>query len=79
MDTVNGIELVSVTEAADRRGVTRHAIYKALREGRLSSVTVLGKTALKVADVDAWESGGHGGRRPGQGRPKKTPEVEASK
>lgn len=39
-------ELVTVVQAAKELGVSRYAIYKAIGEGRLESVRVLGKLGV---------------------------------
>ncbi len=72
METLDGVEYLTVAEAAGRRGVTPAAIYRAVSEGRLAYARIFGRRVLRVSDVDAWQSAGHGGRRPGQGRPPKT-------
>lgn len=63
-------------EAAERKGVARSAIYKAIREGRLPSEQMLGRVAVKVTDLDAYEPGSYGDnkralrpRGPGRGKP----------
>lgn len=52
-------EFVSVQEAAQRKGVSVSAIYRAIREGRLSATLILGRKALRVADVDAFDFGSY--------------------
>ena len=48
---------VSVTEAAKRAGVSRSALYQAIREGRLPHTKISGViTILSVDDVDAFKS-----------------------
>jgi excisionase family DNA binding protein len=64
-------EYLTVQEAATRKAVTVNAIYNAIRDGRLPSRRVLGRIALLPSDVDAFTSSGHGGVRPGGGRPPK--------
>lgn len=64
-------ELLTVQQVADRKGITRLAVYKAIREGRLPSQKVLGRVVVTVADADAYNPQ-HGGSR-GGGRPRKQP------
>jgi excisionase family DNA binding protein len=45
---------LSVTQAATRKGVSRTAIYLALKDGRLASVEIAGRNVLRETEVDAW-------------------------
>jgi len=67
-------KLITVSEAARLKGVTRTAIYGAIKDGRLPHTRVLGHLGLKEADVMAWTPREYGGR-PGVkgGRPRGTP------
>lgn len=64
---------MSVEEAAERKGVSKRAVYKRIAEGRLP-VMVVGKLQLvREKDVIAWEVdtarkewGAQGGRPPGK-------------
>ena len=47
---------ISQAEAAQLRGVTRQAISKLVRKGRLKSIVVGGHTLVNRADVLAFES-----------------------
>lgn len=47
-------KLLTVTQAAKMKGVTRAAVYKAIAEGRVPHQIVLGRSALLEADVVAW-------------------------
>lgn len=47
--------LVTIPEAAQIKGVTRSAIYKAIERGDLKAQTILGRKAVKKRDVLAWE------------------------
>lgn len=47
-------KLLTVSQAAALKKVSRSAIYKAIAEARLSHQVVLGHTALREADVLAW-------------------------
>jgi excisionase family DNA binding protein len=46
-------DYLTVAQAAARRGVSRQTIYSAIYSGRLVADSVLGKHALRPADVDA--------------------------
>ena len=69
-------ELLTPTQAAQRKGVSRPTIYSAIADGRLPGVRVLGRLALRESDVVAWEPINYAGR-PGAkgrgGRPRGTP------
>lgn len=56
--------LLTIAQAARRRGVSVSAVYKAMSAGRLQKQKALGRTVLRTADVDAWQPAGHGGARP---------------
>jgi excisionase family DNA binding protein len=58
-------KLITVTEAAQLKGVTRSAIYAAIREGRLPHRQVLGRFAVREVDVVAWIPTPRAGRRKG--------------
>lgn len=68
------VKLLTVPEAAQMKGVSRSAIYGAITDGRLPAVRVLGRLALKEADVQAWQPVKYA-NRPGRkgGRPKGIP------
>lgn len=59
------LELISVTEAAACKGVSRSAVYKAIADGRLKSQRVLGRLALRESDVEKWRPAPSPGRRSG--------------
>jgi excisionase family DNA binding protein len=71
-------------EAAERKGVAVASIYKAIERGQIPSVRVLGRVALRVGDVEAYQPGSYGENkrdyRPrGPGRPAGTrPEEEGA-
>jgi excisionase family DNA binding protein len=46
--------LLSVSEAARLKGVTRSAVYSAVARGVLPHQIVLGHIALRESDVKAW-------------------------
>jgi hypothetical protein len=50
-------DLISQTEAARIRGVTRAAIADLIRRGRLQTVAVAGRPLLRRADVLSYEPG----------------------
>ena len=75
-------EYMTPRQAAECKGVTVQAIYKAIERGLLPSVRVLDRVALHVADVEAYQPGSYGGikrtvKRRGPGRSPK-PAVAAS-
>lgn len=54
---------VSVVEAAALLGVHRSAIYQAIAAGNLQTVRIMGKMALRRADVLAYAPRPNKGRR----------------
>lgn len=71
---INTDEFVTISQAAAMSGVTTAAIYDAIKGGKLSAVEVLGRKAVRRADVQAWEPRSYAGRpgsKPKGGRPKK--------
>lgn len=56
-------DLVTVSEAARIKGVTRAVIYNAINRGDISARTVLGRRALRREDVDRWQPRRAGRRR----------------
>ena len=48
------VDLVTVSEAAKQLGISRQAVYKAISEGRLSAVTVLGKIGIERGALKAY-------------------------
>ena len=71
MKNDNLSELISQTQAAKLRGVTREAIADLIRRGKLVPIEVAGRKLLRRSDVESYapESGG---------RPKKA-ETNATK
>lgn len=45
------LELITINEAADRRGVTRSAIVQLIRRGRLPSYRIFTREYVKKSDV----------------------------
>lgn len=66
-------KLLTVNEAAQLKGVTRAAIYAAVKDQRLPHVVVLGHIGLREQDVKAWTPLKY------VGRPKGLPLSEQSK
>ena len=52
---------ITPRQAAQRKGVSVPAIYKAIERGEIASADVLGRKALRPADVDAYQPGSYGG------------------
>lgn len=59
-------DLMTPLNAAAYKGVSISAVYKAMKGGKLATIEVLGKRALRRTDVDAWTPAGHGGARRGK-------------
>lgn len=59
-------KLLTVVEAAQLKGVQRATLYAAIAQGRLKHRRVLGKLALREADVLAWTPRPHAGRKKGK-------------
>jgi len=66
--------LLSVSQAAKFKGVSRAAIYGAIARGRLPHQRVLGHLALREADIRDWTPLGFK-----TGRPKGTPMSDEAK
>jgi len=49
-------EWISQAEAAKLRGVSRQAIAKLVRRGRLRSIVVAGRTLVSRADVTSFQA-----------------------
>lgn len=56
--------LLTVNEAAKLKGVSRAAVYSAITRNRLPCRRVLGRIAVREADVLAWTALGYQGGRP---------------
>jgi excisionase family DNA binding protein len=41
------VDLITVSEAAKELGISREAVYKAIREGRLAATIILGKIGIE--------------------------------
>jgi excisionase family DNA binding protein len=68
-------ELLTVEQAAERRGVAPTTIYKAVADGRLPAQRLFGRVLIRIADADAFEPLPRGGPR-GGGRPRKQQQAE---
>lgn len=58
-------KFITASEAAKLKGVSRSAIYAAIRDGRLTSKELLGRMALNEAEVLAWTPAPRSGRKKG--------------
>ena len=74
-------ELITVDEAATLKGVTKAAVYAAVKEGRLPHERVLRRIAVRRDAVEAWQpiayrdrpgSGPKGGRKAGSHQTEET-------
>jgi excisionase family DNA binding protein len=41
------VDLITVSDAARELGISREAVYKAIREGRLPAIKILGKVGIE--------------------------------
>ena len=48
-------ELLTIPEAALEKGVHLKALYRAVREGRVPSVTQYGRKLIRRADLEAYQ------------------------
>lgn len=76
MSGQNGEELLTPAEAAKRKGVAPATIYRAVNDGRLACVRILGRIGIRPADLDGFDAASYGGvqrakKRRGPGRPRK--------
>ncbi len=49
------MKLVTVRDAAKEKGISREAVYQAIRAGRLKSRKVLGKIGILRSSLDEYE------------------------
>jgi Transcriptional regulator, AbiEi antitoxin len=72
MEEIDMNDLVTRTQAAEIRGVSRSAIADLIKRGRLQPIEIAGRAFLSRREVEAFEPD------PG-GRPSKTKDEKASK
>ncbi len=58
-------KFLSVSQVAAMKGVSRNAVYKAVREKRLASARLVGIIAVSWEDATAWIPKARTGRRKG--------------
>jgi excisionase family DNA binding protein len=80
MIEVGGVEYLTVAEVAELKKVSVSAVYKALRDGRLPQVDVLGRSLIPHDSALSYEPGSYGSEKRnyktrGPGRPKVSTEV----
>lgn len=68
--------MITVTEAARRKGVAHNTLYLAIRRGELPAVTQLGRLGVLWSDVEKLEIASFGARqgakkKRGPGRPRR--------
>lgn len=73
------MELLSAAQVAALKGVSEATVYRAVREGRLRSVHVLGRVGVEPGAAQVWQPSTHGGKRPGGGRKRKDAAAPTSK
>jgi hypothetical protein len=61
-------DMLSVAQAAAAKGITRQAIYLAIKQDRLSSHVINGRLLVRRQDLDAYTPAA---AVPGAGRPAK--------
>lgn len=63
MPTPNIKDFLTITQGAELKGVSRNAIYDAIKRKQLASSTLLGRTVIYRKDLLAWQI--RQGRPPG--------------
>ncbi len=63
MTKIDPADLLTMTQAAERRGTTRQAVSYLVRQGKLEAVEVAGRLFVRRADVDSFTPD-TGGRPP---------------
>lgn len=58
-------DYLSVSQVAEIKGVSRNAVYKAVKEGRLICVRIVGRIAITRAEAQKWNAKARTGRRQG--------------
>jgi len=59
-------DYLSVSQVAELKGVSRNAVYKAVQEGRLFCVRIVGRIAITRAEAQNWNAKARTGRRKGR-------------
>ena len=67
-------QYLSITQVANQKQISRNAVYKAIREGRLPSTQIAGLVVVKAKDAEAWMPKARTGR---QGGSKSSDETKA--
>ncbi len=67
---IEGQQYVLVSDMAKEKGVTKPAIFEAVRNGRIRAIRRLGLVLILAEDAEAYQRN-QGGRREGAGRPRK--------
>ncbi len=49
------MDLLTVAEAAKELGISREALYQAIREGRLKAVKILGKYGIRRKELETYK------------------------
>lgn len=65
-------DYLSPRDVAALKRVSEPTVYRAINDGRLPHKRFLGRIGIHRADAELWQPSTHGGKRPGQGRPRKT-------
>jgi excisionase family DNA binding protein len=55
MGRIAGVKLISVSEAAEQKGVSREAVYQAIRRGQLRVRRVLGRIGVVRESLERYE------------------------
>ncbi|MBX3279860.1 MAG: helix-turn-helix domain-containing protein [Acidobacteria bacterium] len=55
MYRIADVKLISVSEAAEQKGVSREAVYQAIRRGQLRVRRVLGRIGVVRSSLEAYE------------------------
>ena len=58
-------QYLSVTQVAKQKQISRNAVYKAIREGRLPSTQIAGLVVVKTKDAEVWMPKARTGRHSG--------------
>jgi excisionase family DNA binding protein len=48
-------DLLTLSEAAKQKKVSRQAVYDAIKSGRLTCLRVLGRPVVRQADLKSWQ------------------------